>query len=234
MALKKLKDINVILTGAGAPGWPDICKCLADNNERNIRIVAVDMDPDGAGYHLVPDYCVIPKGSSPHYIEKMTALARHYQADAIVPLTDFELLPLARHKETLKKMGVVVPVASVPALEIATDKIRLHECLGQADPSTPAFSVAHTLQGFESSVYTLGYPDKKVCFKPGIAHGSRGFRILDPQAAASKTFFTSKVEEMLYAMTLENAKSLLGEINGFPPLLLTEFLPGTEYSVDLR
>jgi carbamoyl-phosphate synthase large subunit len=44
--------------------------------------------------------------------------------------------------------------------------------------------------------------------------------------------FSAKAEEAQYSMTLEKAMALLGE-TPFPPLLLTEYLPGMEYSVDV-
>jgi len=233
MTPPKFRDLTVILTGAGAPGWPDIFRCLIENGERNIDIVAVDMDNDVAGYHLAPKHAVVPPGKSPDYIPHMLELATHYKVDAIIPLTDFELLPLAREKHGFQELGIVIPVAPVTALEIATDKIRVHEFLAEEHLGVPEFAVARNLDAFEVAVKTLDYPNRKICFKPGIAHGSRGFRILDPNAVEAAALFSAKVEETLYSITFEHARRLLAEYNKIPPLLLTEYLPGMEYSVDL-
>jgi carbamoyl-phosphate synthase large subunit len=233
MASTNFHDLTVILTGAGAPGWPDIFRCLIENGERQIDIIAVDMDNDVAGYHLAAQFAVVSPGRSPDYIPQMLDLVLRCRADAIVPLTDFELLPLARALPQFKQMNVVIPVASASALEIATDKIRLHDFLAEEGLGVPEFAAARNLDEFEQAVKRLGYPQRKICFKPGVAHGSRGFRILDPNAVEAAALFSAKVEESLYSLTFERALRLLAELKNFPPLLLTEFLPGMEYSVDL-
>jgi carbamoyl-phosphate synthase large subunit len=233
MLPNNFRDLTVILTGAGAPGWPDIFRCLIENGERQIDIIAVDMDNDVAGYHLAAQFAVVSPGRSPDYIPQMLDLVLRCRADAIVPLTDFELLPLARALPQFKQMNVVIPVASASALEIATDKIRLHDFLAEEGLGVPEFAAARNLDEFEQAVKRLGYPQRKICFKPGVAHGSRGFRILDPNAVEAAALFSAKVEESLYSLTFERALRLLAELKNFPPLLLTEFLPGMEYSVDL-
>ena len=48
-----MKDLNVLMTGAGAPGAPSIIKCLRKNGERSIRIVGVDMNEKSNGRRLV-------------------------------------------------------------------------------------------------------------------------------------------------------------------------------------
>jgi carbamoyl-phosphate synthase large subunit len=160
MPSNNFRDLTIILTGAGAPGWPDIFRCLLENGERNIDIIAVDMDSDVAGYHLAPKHAVVPPGRAPDYVPQMLELAAHYKVDAIIPLTDFELLPLAREKHSFQELNVVIPVAPVTALEIATDKIRLHEFLAEEHLGVPEFAVARNLDEFEAAVKTLVYPNR--------------------------------------------------------------------------
>ena len=55
-----LKSINVLLTGAGAPGAPSIIKCLRRNGEREIRLIGVDMNEKSNGRRLVDKFYQVP------------------------------------------------------------------------------------------------------------------------------------------------------------------------------
>ena len=75
----------------------------------------------------------------------------------------------------------------------------------------------------------LGWPENKIVVKPPSSNGSRGVRIIDESINQKDMFFNEKPTS-LYT-SLRNLKNLLG--NKFPVLILTEFLPGIEYTVDI-
>ncbi len=59
---------------------------------------------------------------------------------------------------------------------------------------------------FEKSARKLGYPKETVCFKPTIAHGARGFRVIVSPKERGKTFFSEKEDR---SITLEEAKNII-------------------------
>ena len=61
--------------------------------------------------------------------------------------------------------------------------------------------------------------------------GSRGFRILDGNLRRYDMFINSKPTSGL--QRLEELADTLAEAESFPDLIVMEYLPGTEYSVDL-
>ena len=64
-----MKDLNVLMTGAGALGAPSIIKCLRKNGERNIRIVGVDMNEQSNGRRLVDVFYQVPAARDDGYID---------------------------------------------------------------------------------------------------------------------------------------------------------------------
>jgi len=80
-------------------------------------------------------------------------------------------------------------------------------------------------------VEALGYPEKKVIVKPPIASGSRGLRILTDEIQTVGDFLSTKPEIAGMCCSFQELIKILR--NGeWPELIISEFLPGKEYSVD--
>jgi len=228
-----LPNLRIILTAAGCPGWGDIASALRNNGERAIDIIAVDMAGDAYGYHLSEHWRRVPPGNDPDYIPTMLDLAEEYEIDAIVPLADPELLPLAENKALFRENGVVLSVADAESLRIVCDKISLYGYLNGKSNAIPDYRIIDRADKLRDAAESLGYPDRPLCFKPGVAHGSRGFRILSEDSCDAENIFSEKVENMKFNITLDKAVEFLDNIGDFPPLLLMPVFPGEEYSVDL-
>ena len=120
-------------------------------------------------------------------------------------------------------------VSDAPSLEIAINKSSLYEFLQWRAIDVPAFRIVATIEKFRQAVSELGYPEKKVCFKPSVSNGSRGFRIIRNDIDDLHLLFNEKPNST-YISFEEAARILLS--GTFPELLVTEYLPGEEYSVD--
>lgn len=92
------------------------------------------------------------------------------------------------------------------------------------------FRVVNNLGEFESAAKELGIDQKPVVMKPALSRGGRGTRILTKENTVKRLLFDKpRYLETSYDQTVR-ALSDLGE--GFPELLLMEYLPGKIYSVD--
>jgi len=229
----RLNDLNVIITATGAPGAPGIIKSLRLNGERNIRVIGTDMNPEAVGLSMVDKSYVVPSGRSEEFIPTMLEIAKDEDIDAILPLATYELIPFSRNREKFEGVGTRVLVSNPRSLEIANNKVKLLEFLKKKGIPTPRFMISRNLKEFERAVHKLGYPDSPVCFKPGISKGSRGFRILRDDMNELDLLLNYKPEQTGVYSTLDRIIPVLENADPFPELVVMEYLPGEEYSVDL-
>ncbi|MFW6385112.1 MAG: ATP-grasp domain-containing protein [Halodesulfurarchaeum sp.] len=220
---------TVLMTGAGAPGASGIVRSLRSNDDLDVRIVGVDMNEDVYGFSLVDAYDTIPAGGDGDYIPEMVDVAEREQADVILPLTTAELRPLSANRDAF---DATVMVSDPGPLHNANDKGALYEFLDENGfASTPEFRRVDSESTFVDAVESLGYPDEPVCFKPPVASGMRGFRILDERFDRLTRLLEKKPDEAV--TTLSEIRPVLASADTFPELVVMEYLPGEEYSVDV-
>ena len=224
-------DARLLLTGAGAPGASGILRSL-DRSSLALRVLGVDMDPDAYGFALVDDADTVPAGTDDGYLECVRELVERKSINVVLPLTTAELEPLSRAKADFESQGVSVMVSDPGALETANDKGRLYAFLEERGfECAPDFERVDTREAFVDAVSRLGYPDRPVCFKRPVASGMRGFRVLDPTVDRADILLNEKPHSAV--TTLEDVLVVLEEADSFPELVVMEYLPGAEYSVDV-
>jgi len=227
-----LKDKVVMVTGAGAPGAPGIIKSLRLNGERKIKIVGVDANlEESVGIGMVDVIYQIPKAKDENFIDKVLKIAKKEKVDVIIPLVTMELFIFAKNKNLFEENGIKVQVSDYKQLNIANDKYNLMKFCKENDIPYPEFYIIKSVKEFEEKAKLLGYPEKKICFKPPISNGLRGFRIINDSADKMNSLMNEKPNNVYigYNEFLQIAK----DANYFPELLLMEYLPGEEYSVDV-
>jgi carbamoyl-phosphate synthase large subunit len=220
-------EIHILMTGGGAPGAAGVLQCL--QREPSFRITAADANANAVGRFLTKDFEVVPLAGDPAYIDFMISLCRRKKIDIVLPLVTRELVPLAMHAKRFEDAGTRVLVSTFASLEIANNKSRLYEFLQWRGIPVPEFRVVETVEQFRLAMAELNYPDRQVCFKPSESNGSRGFRIISEKMDALDLLFNHKPDATY--IHLDEAIRILRS-GAFPQLLVSEFLPGEEYSVD--
>jgi carbamoyl-phosphate synthase large subunit len=216
------------MTGAGAPGAWGIIRSLRATDERDVHIIGVDMDADAYGFALVDEGYRVPAGTDEGYVPRIADIASEGDVDVVLPLTTDELQPLAERRD---EIPAIVMVSGAAALSIANDKAALYGFLEQRGfDSAPAFHGVDDEASFVEAVHALGYPENPVCFKPTVASGMRGFRVLDEEADRLTRLLDEKPGAAV--TTLQEVRPVLAEADPFPELVVMEYLPGEEYSVD--
>ena len=226
-----MEKLNILITGSGAPGAPGIIKSLRNNGEREIYIIGVDINPENSGVFLVDKFYKIPKPSDPNFIDTILNICLENNVQVILPLVTRELFVFASHINVFRKHHISIPISSKDRLLVANNKARLLTFLRDRGLPTPNFKVIKSLSEFEDAVRILGYPKKRVCFKPPISNGSRGFRIIDDKIDQMDLLLQYKPNNTF--ISYKNIIEILSNAKVFPELVILEYLPGDEYSIDI-
>jgi carbamoyl-phosphate synthase large subunit len=223
--------MRVLVTACGAPGAPGIIKSLRTVKEREIELVGTDMNPRAVGFGMVDRGHTVPAGWAPDFVDELLEVVRREKVDVVLPLSTSELVPLSLNRRRFEEIGTKVCVSSAEAIRVANNKVNLYRFLKENGVVVPDFREASTFEEFSGAVRELGYPDTPVCFKPEVSNGGRGFRVL--QANADKLHLLLKTKPSNTVATWEDVAPILSAANPFPKLLVSEYLPGMEYSADL-
>jgi carbamoyl-phosphate synthase large subunit len=220
-------SIHILMTGAGAPGAPGIIQCLL--NDPSIKLTVADADENATGRWLHHDFVQIPKADDESFAEEVLTLCRQRNIDVVLPLVTKELFPFSANKQLFENAGIRVLVSPAPAIRIANNKSACYQFLQEKGIAVPQFRVVKTAEEFIHAAFELGHPQKSFCFKPSVSNGSRGFRIVSDSMNETEQLFNCKPYNVY--ITYAHALKILSS-QAFPELLVTEYLPGDEYSVD--
>ena len=223
-----MKDLNVLMTGAGAPGAPSIIKCLRKNGERSIRIVGVDMNEKSNGRRLVDVFYQVPPAGDEHYIDAILEICDREKIDIVMPLVTRELVKYAQSRQTFAERGIILSVDDVEELSVINNKANLLLKMRELGMETPDFKVVNTADELEKAVYELGYPHNAVCVKGAEGNGSRGVRILDPKKSLYDLFFNEKPNSMY--ISINELLGVLREKDQIPQMVVTMGVDGAVFA----
>lgn len=226
-----LKPLKILVTACGCPGASTLIQMMRQNGEREVEIVGVDMDHEAIGRFLTDSFYTVPAASSDDYIERLLEVVRRESPDVLFPESSFEVPVLARHKAEFEALGTAVVVSSPESIDLANNKYLMYEALRQeTDLLLPGYRWPKSLDEFVESAHELGYPDKAVCFKPHVAKGSRGFRIMD--AAISRRDLLMNYKPNSRYMSLDEFVTIFEGEPDFPDFIVMEYLLGQELTTD--
>lgn len=226
-----MKDATVLITAAGNVFMPGTIACLKDNGERNIRVIGADMSDDATILRMCDAAYQVPRGNDPAYADTLLEICRKEGVDILLPIMSVELGVLAENRIRFEAIGTRVSVSEPASLETANNKRKLLDFLSARGLPCAGYRTVRSLDALKAAVYALGYPDARVCVKAAEGSGSRGFRILGHTGSRFELFMHEKPTSGV--ITLEELTGILAEAEAFPELIVMEYLPGSEYSVDL-
>lgn len=229
--MSEFRDVTVLITAAGNVFMPGTTSCLKNNGERYVRLIGADMNDDDTMLQMCDTYYKVPRGNDPSYVEALLDICRSEKVDILLPIMSVELNSLALNRERFKQIGTIVSVSEPEPLTIANNKLKLFNFMTMHHIPCANYSAVHSLAEFEQEIHKMGYPHKCICVKTVDGSGSRGFRILDEHRSKLDSFLNDKPTSAY--LTFSEMKSILSEADIFPELMLMEYLPGREYTVDL-
>jgi len=224
-------ELRILITGVGAPGIMGTVYSIKTNyDKRKIYLVGTDINENAVGKYLCNSFHVLPIASdAQNYLDTLKRICIKEKIDVIVPQNTRELLILASNKQEFIDINIQVLISNVEAIERANDKFELMKiCKSHNIPVSEFEKVSEFDKLFEAAK-DLGWPDRKIVVKPPSSNGQRGVKIIDEKKDFKKAFFEEKPSNLFD--TMDGLNKILGQT--FPELIITEYLPGEEYTVDL-
>ena len=228
---KEFSSITVLVTACGVQFMPGLADCLKNNGERKIKLVGVDLHRDPTILQMVDVFYQVPKVDSPIYIPTILEICEKENVDILIPFMSSELPLFDKSREDFKKRGTIVSVASKNVLHIANNKLNLYDFMLAGGLPTPSYKKASNIEELKDALKYVGYPSSAACVKATMSSGSRGIRIIDETKSRFEIFMNEKPNS--FYISYDEMIQLLTNIPFFPELMVMEYLPGAEYSVDV-
>lgn len=219
--------LRILVTGAGAPGSRGTLYALRQGG-RPVHTVGTDVNEQAVGRYLTDAFHTVPPPESPTYLDALQDICRAERIDLVIPQTTREIAVLSRDRDAFGDTRVMVSDAT--AIEKANDKSAVLQAFEALGLPVPAYRTAQTEGELIEAAEALGYPERPVVVKPPVSNGMRGLRILREAAWDARRFLAEKPGGV--EVSLDDLLVILRRGDGWPALLVTEHLPGPEYSVD--
>lgn len=225
-----MDDLTVLVTGVGAPGIKGTLYSLRENfDNRKIRIIGTDIRQEVIGTYLCDSFYCISRPSEKAYLDRLLSICENERIDVILPQNTLELPVLAENKHLFLNVGTSIAISDAAAIAIANDKYELMKLAERIGVPTPNYALVDNFESLAESARGLGWPDKPVVVKPPLSNGMRGVRIIDESLDLKKMFYSEKPTSLFTKTSTLHA--ILG--SHFPSLLVMEYLPNAEYTVDV-
>jgi len=226
-----MNPLNVLITGTGAPGIKGTVYSLRNNfDNREMVLIGTDVKDEVVGKYLCNKYYVIPRASNVKaYLDALLNICFEEKVDVVIPQNTAELGILASKKKEFKKIGTSIILSNDSSIRIANNKYELMKICSEINIPTCRFHLVNNFEKLEHFARELGWPDKRIVVKPPVSNGLRGLRIIDESIDLKKSFYEEKPTNLYTVM--KDLRRILGD--NFPDLIITDYLPGDEYTVDV-
>lgn len=226
-----MDNLKILITGVGAPGIKGTIFSLKNNfDERQVTIIGTDINNDVVGKYFCDNFYIIPRpGKTDEYLQKLFSICKNEKIDAVVPQNTAELLLLAKTKKEFNEFGAAIVVSNEDSIRTANNKFKLLQYCENYSVPYPKYYLVNSIEKLKTAALELGWPENKLAIKPPISNGMRGLRIIDEKIDKRNLFFNEKPNSLYIA--LEDLYKILGD--SFPELIISEYLPGEEYTVDV-
>ena len=226
---KMKKSITILLSAANSPTMPGLISCFRADKEHEIRIIGMDMCSDDSVHFIVNKFYQVPIATDSTYCDKVLEICKKEKVDIYFPNISAEVASVCKRLDDFDKVGVKVSASRLDVGKI-NDKLSVYKFLKNSGIAIPAFYEVKSVEDFEKGCQLLGYPQKPVCLKIVDGSGSRGVRIIDSKKSRYKIFINEKPNS--FYISYDEMLSILKEADQWHDMMLLEYMPGNEYTVD--
>ena len=186
----KTKEINVLITGVGAPGGVTILKALRYSN-LDIRIVTADMSKNSVGLFFSNASYYLPSINDKSYIERLIRICNKEKIDIVFIGSEPELRFILQYVNTVEeKTGAVFVISRSDLMKACLDKWKMTQLLNEYGFNCPQTALASDTDGIKDMVSKFGFP---LFLKPRFGSGSKSIFLI--KGSNELDFFTEYVPD---------------------------------------
>ena len=225
-----MKKKTILITAASGVGFPSFGRYLKGLG-KEFRIIGSASEEEKSGFTFIDKGYFVSKPGDKNYIKDLLSVCKKEKVRILIPSDPRELILIARNKDKFEKIGTLLLSPYLKSIQMTEDKEKFFIFCKERGIPVPNFVKVKNYKDFRRAIFQLGYPKKAVCFKPKISSGTRGFRVL----SSKHNRLRDLLKEHPGGVTADffEVCSILKKAKGFPEILVMEFLPGKEYSVDV-
>lgn len=220
---------GILLTSAGTDSFPAMKEAF-DLVPEDFRIVGCDINPRAFGMLLADKAYTVTRREEPGFIPALLDICKAENITFIFPLCPQDQPVLSKHRGQLMEKGVTIIASPIELFNRANDNIQLHHFCKENGIGVAEYYVCQSLKQVKEAAHALGYPEKPVVLKRRVSAGGQGVRMLkhtdNKELFWKQSSMQDSLENFLYYFKDANFSQEPGDV------LMEEFLPGAEYSVD--
>jgi len=171
----------------------DIIRAIRDSDDYDLKIIGVDSDKNAAGRLLCDNFYVAPhvEKDPKGWLKKIFSIHKKHKINGLIAFSEGESRLVGDNKKLFNSFNIKTSISSNKVVKILTDKYLMLNYLKKSRVDVGKFYLINNSNEFVLIAKKLGYPNRKVVFKPRYGRGSRGVLIAD----SKKQSFISLVPE---------------------------------------
>lgn len=204
-----------------------LIELMKQNKFHQIHIIASNKCMDSVIQKVCDEWYQEPLSDGEEYIQYCLEFCAEHKVDVFIPRR--KMVEISRNIQRFTDIGVKVMVDDYPIMKLLNDKAAAYQYLeGCEGVHIPAYEIVNTAEGFIESYKRLKNECEQVCVKFVKDEGGLSYRRITEHAGGFKKLRCYPGT----AITYDDYVSALSEAGEFDDLMLMQYLPGNEISVD--
>ncbi|MGD6830730.1 ATP-grasp domain-containing protein [Sutcliffiella halmapala] len=209
---------------------------MIKNNEDGKEFIIYGTHPNKNSVYLQAcDFAEVePDIDGMEYLHYCLNFCLKHKIDIFIPRK--ENVMISQHIERFEEIGTKVLVCPDSELmSILDNKELTYRSIQEINEnnsflvSIPDYYIANNIEEFKEAYKTLKEKGHTVCFKPVIGEGAKGFRVVKDNIDSINDLLDNGIG---YRIPYPYACEIFSQEKKIPPLMVLEYLDGTEYSID--
>ena len=162
------------------------------------------------------------------YVAFCLAFCQEHHIDVFVPRRG--LVAISNNAAQFEQIGVKLLLEKDGAMvSMLDDKVQTYQFFADIIPAIiPAYRLVHHLSEFDQACQELQSDGVRLCYKLAVDEGAKSFRVLDDSIEGLQALYAKPGTKVTYRA----AREILSGYDFRIPIIVMQYLPGADVSVD--